>query len=76
MHLHKPRVLCPLRSMHAWNEVGLVPLASEDVYHDDISILVPVCLAQLVTSDYRCESDCRSRGREFDPGQVPYFPGD
>ena len=27
-------------------------------------------------SGYRCVSDCRSRGREFDPGQVPYFPGD
>ena len=26
-------------------------------------------------SGYRCESDCRSRGREFDPGPVPYFRG-
>ena len=25
---------------------------------------------------YRCEADCRSRGREFDPGPVPYFRGD
>ena len=24
---------------------------------------------------YRCVSDCRSRGREFDPGPVPYFRG-
>ena len=24
-------------------------------------------------SGYRCESDCRSRGREFDPSPVPYF---
>ena len=24
-------------------------------------------------SGNRCESDCRSRGREFDPGPVPYF---
>ena len=24
----------------------------------------------------RCESDCRSRGCEFDPGPVPYFRGD
>ena len=24
-------------------------------------------------SGYRCESDCRSRGWEFDPGPVPYF---
>ena len=23
-------------------------------------------------SDYRCVSDCRSRGREFDPGPVPF----
>ena len=26
-------------------------------------------------SDYRCISDCRSRGCEFDPGLVPYFRG-
>ena len=25
---------------------------------------------------YRCMSDCRSRGRKFDPGPVPYFRGD
>ena len=24
-------------------------------------------------SGNRCESDCRSRGSEFDPGPVPYF---
>ena len=27
-------------------------------------------------SGYRCVSECRSRGREFDPGPVPYFRGD
>ena len=27
-------------------------------------------------SGYRCVSDCRSRGRKFDPGPVPYFHGD
>ena len=26
-------------------------------------------------SGNRCESDCRYRGREFDPGPVPYFRG-
>ena len=26
-------------------------------------------------SGNRCESDCRSRGRESDPGPVPYFRG-
>ena len=27
-------------------------------------------------SGNRCESDCRSRGPEFDPCPVPYFRGD
>ena len=27
-------------------------------------------------SGYRCVSDCRSRGREFDSSPVPYFRGD
>ena len=27
-------------------------------------------------SGYRCKSDCRSRGQEFDPGPVTYFHGD
>ena len=27
-------------------------------------------------SGNRCESDCRSRGREFDPSPFPYFRGD
>ena len=27
-------------------------------------------------SGYRCVPDCHSRGREFDPGPVPYFRGD
>ena len=27
-------------------------------------------------SGYRCVSDCRSRGHEFEPGPVPYFCGD
>ena len=27
-------------------------------------------------SDYRCVSDCRSMGREFNPCLVPYFRGD
>ena len=27
-------------------------------------------------SGYRCQADCRSRGREFDLGPVPYFRGD
>ena len=29
-----------------------------------------------IVSDCRYVSDCKSRGREFDPGPVPYFRGD
>ena len=37
----------------------------------------PGRVAQSVTClGYRCMFDCRSRGREFDPGPVPYFRGD
>ena len=35
-----------------------------------------LCSAVGNTSGNRWESDCRSRGREFDPGPVPYFLGD
>ena len=36
-----------------------------------------VCFNNAVgnVSGYKCMSDCRSRGREFDPGLVAYFPG-
>ena len=34
------------------------------------------CSAVSNVSGYRCVSDCRSRGREFDPGPDPYFRGD
>ena len=35
----------------------------------------PRCTVGSVTGN-RCESDCRSRGRKFDPGPVSYFRGD
>ena len=34
------------------------------------------CSAVGNVSGNRCESDCRSKGREFDPVPFPYFPGD
>ena len=34
------------------------------------------CSAVGNVSGYRCVSDCRSRGREFDPVPVPYCRGD
>ena len=34
------------------------------------------CSAVSKVSGNRCESDCRSRGREFNPGPVTYFRGD
>ena len=39
-------------------------------------LLTGLCWAVSNVSDYRCVSDCRSRGREFDPSPVPYFHGD
>ena len=35
----------------------------------------PRCAVDNVSGN-RCESDCRSRGREFDPSPVQYFRGD
>ena len=44
----------------------------DSVYH----MILP-CSAVGNVSGYRCLSDCRSRGHEYDPGQVPgYFCGD
>ena len=40
-----------------------------------LQFYVPGGMAQLVSGN-RCESDCRSRDPEFDPGPVPYFRGD
>ena len=34
------------------------------------------CRAVGKVSGNRCESDCRSRGLDFDPGMVPFFRGD
>ena len=45
-----------------------------------LTLLLSVCTGPRSAvgnvSGYRCVSDCRSRGREFDPGPVPYFRGD
>ena len=54
------------------------------VIHKKIGIYFQFSLASIAglrsavgnMSGYRCVSDCRSRGREFDPGPVPYFRGD
>ena len=49
------------------NFSNLLSFLVEQIVTDDIDIDV---------SGYRRVSDCRSRGREFDPGPVPYFRGD
>ena len=43
--------------------------------HTNNGFLFLFTIEELVgnVSGYRWESDCRSRGREFDPGPVPYF---
>ena len=56
----------------SWAKYGLVPGVSyfiKDDYAGPRSAVGNV-------SGYRCVSDFRSRGREFDPSQVPYFRGD
>ena len=50
---------------------GFTDLVASETYF----FTVP-CSAVGNVSGNRCESDCRSRGREFDPGPVPYFCGD
>ena len=39
-------------------------------------MILPGCVAQSVMCLATDTSDCRSRGRELDPGPVPYFGGD
>ena len=48
------------------------------IYGKKIPVVTDTGLRSAVgnVSGYRCMSDCRSRGREFDPGPVPYFRGD
>ena len=41
-----------------------------------LNIQTGACRAVSNVSGYRCVSDCRSRGREFNLGLVLYFRGD
>ena len=41
-----------------------------------ISTVIGPRSAVVNVSVNRYQSDCKSRGREFDPGPVPYFRGD
>ena len=55
--------------------------SSESSPHADVIRTIISCAAGPRSavgnvSGYRCVSDCRSRGREFDPGPAPYFRGD
>ena len=45
-------------------------------YRTMLSVVNRPCSPDGNVSGYRCVSDCRSRGREFDPNTVPYFHGD
>ena len=54
----------------------LVFIANRENTDQTASLEAVPCRAVGNVSDYRCASDCRSRGREFDPGPVPYFCGD
>ena len=47
LHLRKPRILSPLRSLHVRNEVDLVPLACEDGATDKTDLVL--CVTQCVS---------------------------
>ena len=55
-----------LKKIHAWEQMKVPLYLISSLRH----VIAPVLLGN------RCESDCRSRGHEFDPGPVPYFRGD
>ena len=54
-------------SMHVWSWLYV---------HSYIATFTGPRSAVGNVSGYRCVSDCRSRGREFDPGPVTHFRGD
>ena len=56
------------------NSVDPDQLASEKLADLDLQAGLRSSVGNV--SGFRCVSDCRSRGREFDPGSVPYFHGD
>ena len=47
---------------------------SENLRHSNIGHRAAKAVSNL--SGYRCAADCRSRGRELDPGVVRFFRGD
>ena len=59
------------------DKVTLVKGLQNDILLPDQAVMLPGPHSAVGNvSGYRCVSDCRSRGREFDPGPVPYFRGD
>ena len=77
-----------LMAFRWWADCGTILCAGWGVHFNHCvspTVCLSVCLSvpSLAVSKnahnsmrYRCVSDCRSRGREFDPGPVPYFRGD
>ena len=69
----KTSLLCQRRWHHALTTFSLHPSSPYKYYYKCCTgprrAVGNVC-------GYICVSDCRSRGREFDPGPVPYFRGD
>ena len=50
---------------------------SNNTYDQAVVTIIPLPGSAVGNmSGNRCESDCRSKGREFDPGPVPYVRGD
>ena len=68
---------CPGNSVLRWTDSTAMTITG-DLGRNAWKTNPLSCLLVAVgnVSGYRCVSDCRSRGREFDPGLVLYFRGD
>ena len=66
---------CPKHSILRFSSFALKNLLMIENVSTQLTVTGPRSAVGNV-SGYRCEADCRSRGREFDPGPVPYFHGD
>ena len=74
VELHQPIFLPFLELVQIFLQLdGIISIVLIDLYS---TVCAGPHSAVGNVSGYRCVSDCRSRGREFDPGPAPYFRGD
>ena len=71
----KDRVILPFWEGFIFTKLHISEFTVYSKYGTAHCVLLGVT-CKIYVSGYRCVSDCNSRGREFDPGPVPYFRGD